>query len=174
MQRGRVYLHQLICPDYAFKVLEKNIGSPASAGERERSWVAQYKADGWTLLNESKGGGLGTVQVTRWTKEAVMAEASKFKTKQEWIDKSQMSYRIAKREGWFDEASAHMPKRDARHLIGREVSADSRQKMAAAKSGKLQTPEQKAAKSAAIKAWWAARRKPPVPESVVDDLLAGS
>ena len=151
MVRGRVFEHIKVCPEYAHKILESEIGSPTSAGERERYWVANYKAQGWALLNESEGGSLGTIQVTKWTKEVVLAEAKKFQTKQEWIDKSQMSYRVAKREGWFDEASAHMPKRDARHLIGRVVSDETRAKQAAAAQRRTADPKWRAAHSAALK-----------------------
>lgn len=44
----------------------------------------------------------------RWTKEAVLKEAKKYKTATEWHAKGGGSYRKAKAEGWWDEATAHM------------------------------------------------------------------
>jgi hypothetical protein len=158
MQRGPVLKHMGVCPDYSYKVLEDGINSPVESAKAEAHWQAKYQEQGWMPLWTAKAGGLGTVQVTRWTKENVMAEARKYKTRQEWIDKSQMSYRIAKREGWFDEASAHMPKRVLGIGAGVAKTPEAREKMRQAKLGKAQSPEAKAAKSAAIRKWWAERR----------------
>ena len=47
----------------------------------------------------------------RWrnyTKEMILNEAKKFKTRTEWYKKSIMSWKYAKREGWFAEATSHM------------------------------------------------------------------
>ncbi len=159
MQRGPVLKHMGVCPDYSYKVLEDGIKSPVESAEAEAHWQAKYQEQGWTPLWTAKAGGLGTVQVTRWTKEAVMAEARKYKTRQEWIDKSQMSYRIAKREGWFAEASAHMPKRVLGVGAGVAKTPEARENMRQAKLGKTQSPEAKAARSAAIRKWWADRKR---------------
>jgi len=97
-----------------------------------------------------------------------MAEAKNYKTRQEWIDKSQMSYRIAKRNGWFDEASAHMPKRVLGIGAGVAKTPEAREKMRQAKLGKEQSPEAKAAKSAAIRKWWADRKASKVVEALLD------
>ena len=171
MQRGPVLLHMAACPDYSYKVLEDGINSPVESAKAEASWQAKYLADGWTPLWTAKAGGLGTVQVVRWTKENVMAEARKYKTRQEWIDKSQMSYRIAKREGWFDEASAHMPKRVLGVGLGGKASLETREKQRQAKLGVTQSVAHRAARSDAGRRWWAARRAGSQAESVVDKLL---
>ena len=84
-----------------------------------------------------------------------MAEALKYQTRQEWIDKSSMSYRIAKREGWFELASAHMPRRVLGIGLGRTVSLETRQKQREAKLGHKQSVAQREARSAALKARWA-------------------
>ena len=88
-----------------------------------------------------------------------MAEARKYKTRQEWIDNSQMSYRIAKRNGWYDEASAHMPARMLGVGVGIKRSAETREKQRQAKLGKAQSPEHRAARAEAVRKWWAERRK---------------
>jgi hypothetical protein len=166
--RGRVRDHCAICPNYTFKIVQGEIATPSLAQIAEREWIEKYRDAGWILLNKASGGGLGTVRAVRWTKEAVMAEARKYPTRQAWIDGSQMSYRIAKREGWFNEASAHMPKRMLGVGVGREVGAETRKKQSAAKLGKKQSTSARASKSAAARAWWAARRKA---SNVVETLL---
>lgn len=159
MQRGSVRDHMRVCPDYTYKIVEKGIASPDLVGDVERRWIGHYVTGGWILLNKASGGGLGTVQVTKWTKEAVMAQALKYKTRQEWIDNSQMSYRIAKREGWYEEASAHMPTRVLGIGTGREVSQSTRDKQRQAKLGKAQSPEWRAARIKAIQDTYDKRRK---------------
>lgn len=168
MQRGPVREHMRLCPEYAYKVLEHGIADPNLVGGVENRWQAKYIADGWLPLWKNKAGGLGTIQVQKWTKEAVMAEAKKYKTKQEWIDKSQMSYRIAKREGWFDEASAHMPKRVLGIGAGVAKTPEAREKMRQAKLGTTQSAASKDAKSASIRQWWADRKAKKVVDSLID------
>lgn len=165
--RGPVALHAAICSNYTHKQLETGLQTPEAAAAAEAKWIEKYRNEGWTLLNKNRAGGLGTVQARRWTKEAVMAEAKKYQTRQEWIDKSQMSYRIAKREGWFDEASAHMPKRQLGVGVGRVVSQATRDKQSAAKAGKTQSDAVKLAKSASIKKWWAGRKASKVVEALL-------
>lgn len=162
MCRGRVFEHIKVCPEYAYKIIEQSISDPASAGARERHWMAHYEETGWTILNKADGGGLGTIQVTKWTKEAIIEEAKKYKTKQEWIDKSQMSYRLAKREAWFEEASAHMPRRVMGVGTGRNVSAISRAKMRAAKLGTKQSAAHRRARSVGVKEWWVRQNATPL------------
>jgi hypothetical protein len=109
--------------------MEKDIPSPQAAGAAEHKWMEYYKTNGWTLLNKAKAGGTGAVLKQKWSKEAVMAEARKYATKQEWIDNSQFTYRLAKKMGWFDEASAHMPKRVLGIGLGLKRSAAVRWKL---------------------------------------------
>lgn len=149
-QSGPVFRHFRVCTDCELKIVEYGIKTPQEAAEAEKRWILDYMRKGWTMLNHSGGGSLGTVAV-KWTREAVIAEARKYATKQEWIDKSQRSYRIAKVEGWFDEAAAHMPLRDARHLVGREFSEETREKMSKAAQRRGADPEWRANHSAALK-----------------------
>jgi len=158
MQRGPVLKHMAVCLDYTYKTLEAGISNPMESAKAEAHWQAKYLEQGWLPLWTAKAGGLGTVQVVRWTKENVMAEARKYKTRQEWIDHSQMSYRIAKREGWFEEASAHMPKRVLGIGAGIAKTPEAREKMRQAKLGQPQSAAAKAARSEAIRKWWAARK----------------
>jgi hypothetical protein len=43
-----------------------------------------------------------------WTKDAVLADAKKYKRKIEWREASPSAYVIAKRNGWLNEATVHM------------------------------------------------------------------
>jgi hypothetical protein len=151
--RGPVSDHAKICPNYTYRQIETGLPSPEEAAKAEQRHIECYKSSGWTVLNKNKGGGLGTLQ-REWTKEAVLSEALKFPTKQEWIDGSQMSYRIAKREGWFDEASAHMPKRKLGVGAGRVVSKQTREKQRAAKLGKNLSKAHRDKISRSVKAVW--------------------
>jgi hypothetical protein len=55
-------------------------------------------------------------------KENVLAEAKKYKTTSEWKKKSRGSYKSAKRNGWLEEASAHMVKKE---LLTKELCIES-------------------------------------------------
>jgi hypothetical protein len=166
--RGRVRDHCAICPNYAFKTVQSDIATPSLAQIAEREWIERYRAQGWTLLNKASGGGLGTVRAVRWTKEAVLAEARKHKTKQEWIDKSQMSYRIAKREGWFDEASAHMPKRVLGIGTGVARTPEAREKMRQAKLGGSLSAGHRAKIAASVRTSWKNKSASDVVEALLD------
>ena len=45
---------------------------------------------------------------TYWTKERCLEEAFKYETKSKWAQNNDASYRIARKNGWFDECTAHM------------------------------------------------------------------
>lgn len=47
--------------------------------------------------------------VRKWTKEACIEEAKKFKTRGEWCEKSHTSYQRACDREWLEECAAHMP-----------------------------------------------------------------
>lgn len=163
MVRGPVFRHMQVCPTYEYKIVEKNLVSPAEVAAAEGRWIEHYASKGWTMLNTVRAGGLGTVNIGKWTKEAVFAKAKEFKTRKEWYLKSQFTYGLAKREGWFEQAAAHMPRRVLGIGAGRKVSSETRAKQAAAKIGVKQSKKHRAAKSAGAKKWWASRKAQPPP-----------
>jgi len=164
--RGPVAEHAKLCRTYTRRSLETGI-TREQAPDSEKRWIERYRSEGWILLNKNSGGTTGTVRGRKWTKELVIADAKRFATKQAWIDGSQGSYRIAKREGWFAEASAHMPKRKLGVGAGRTVSQVTRDKQSAAKSGKTQSADAKQAKSVAITKWWTDRKSSKVAEVLI-------
>jgi hypothetical protein len=179
MIRGPVAEHIKICPTYKYKIVEKGLASPAEAITAEGRWISHYASAGWTMLNTAKAGGLGTVNIGKWTKEAVLAKAKEFQTRKAWYLGNQFTYSLAKRMGWFEDAVAHMPRRVLGVGTGVSKSVEAKEKMRQAKLGREQSPEQRVARSAAIKQWWANRRAKPTPsapdaglvESVVGVLL---
>ncbi len=157
--RGPVADHAKVCSTFTRAVCATGL-TREQAPEEERSAIARYQKEGWVLLNRNSGGSTGTVRGRKWTKETVLAEARKHRTRQAWLDSSQASYRVAKREGWFAEAAAHMPRRVLGIGVGRKVSASTRAKQSAAKTGVLQSSATRQARSEALKRWWASQRKP--------------
>ena len=157
--RGPVFQHMKICADYRYKCLAEGIASPFDVGNIERDWQGKYAADGWTPLWTAKAGGLGTVRIKEWTKEIVLQEAKKYATRKAWAVGSRQTYNIAKAEGWFDEAAAHMPKRVLGIGVGRKVSRATRRKQRLAKLGTTLDRSHRAAISASIKQWWATDQK---------------
>lgn len=157
--RGPVADHANVCSTFTRAVCATGL-TREQAPEEERSAIARYQKEGWVLLNRNSGGSTGTVRGRKWTKETVLAEARKHTTRQAWLDSSQASYRVAKREGWFAEAAAHMPRRVLGIGVGRKVSASTRAKQSAAKTGVLQSSATRQVRSEALKRWWASRRKP--------------
>lgn len=157
--RGPVVEHSKICRNYTRRSIESGL-THEEAPAAEKRWITHYQSTGWTLLNKNAGGCTGTIRGRKWTKEAVLAEALKFKTKQAWIDGSQGSYRIAKHEGWFDEAVVHMPRRNTTHLVGRSVSKTTRQKQRAAKLGSKLTRAHRSKISESVRNAWAVRTTP--------------
>lgn len=128
--KGPVFEHQRVCPNFAFQILEDGLPAPTAAAERERVWIAKYRANGWVLLNTSGGGSVGTVIVTPWTKDAVLDDAMRFAYRTDWIENSQGAYKAAKENGWFEEAVEHMPRRKS-PIPAQPISDATRAKMSA-------------------------------------------
>jgi hypothetical protein len=151
-----------------FRILQSGL-TFQEVGSAENTWQSKYERRGWHPLHTARAGSLGSIKTkSRWTREAVLAEARKYKTKQEWIDKSQMSYRIAKREGWFDEASAHMPKRVLGIGAGVAKTAEAREKMRQAKLGKSLSAGHRAKIAASVSTSWKNKSARDVVEALID------
>ena len=48
------------------------------------------------------------ISVDSWLKETCIEEARKYETKTKWLKTNNSSYKAAKKNGWFDECTAHM------------------------------------------------------------------
>lgn len=167
MCRGPVFDHLKICPTFTYKIVEEGLANPSDTQAAEGKWQSQYATDGWTALHSAKAGGLGAVSRGKWTKEAVLAKAKEFTTRKGWYLGNQFTYSLAKREGWFEEAVAHMPRRVLGIGMGQTVSAETREKQRQAKLGVRQTASARRARSTAIREWWNASKNPCTPDKAI-------
>lgn len=150
MQTGCVYRHSKKCPNPILKQLEVDLKNPQEASDRENFWIGHYREQGWRMLNTSAGGSLGTVRCIQWTKEAVLTDAKRYTYRKEWLTNSQVAYRVAKQNDWFEIATAHMPLRDTRSMIGRSFSEETRQRMSESATLRTSDPAWKAEHSAKV------------------------
>ncbi len=168
--RGPVFDHaQMTGLTPTWKILQDSLLN-TEVGRAEDTWQAKYATDGWITLHTAKAGSLGSIQQRgKWTRETVIADARRFKTKQEWIDNSQGSYRTAKANGWFDEASAHMPKRVLGVGAGIPKSAEASEKMRQAKLGRKLAQAHKDKIAASLKGNKRAVKARRVAEALLED-----
>jgi len=82
------------------KILEDNL-TIKEGSEREGYWVEKYRLDGWTILNIAKTGSIGGLGKGKWTYETVKNEALKYKTKQDWRNNCESSYKVALQNNWL-------------------------------------------------------------------------
>jgi predicted GIY-YIG superfamily endonuclease len=73
---------------------------------KEKEYIKDYIKNKWQILNKTNGGEIGG-KIIIWTKNKCLKEALKYKTKNEYIEKSS-SYFTAYRNGWLDEICSHM------------------------------------------------------------------
>ncbi len=164
--RGPVFEHTKLCPSKEYRILQEKLAWK-DAGLAEDEWQKYYASEGWTALHSAKAGSLGGIHGSKWTKELVIADARQYATRQEWIKNGRFAYNLAKREGWFDEAVAHMPRRVLGVGAGIPKSVEARAKMSVAAQRRGADPRWKIAHSARVKAWHAKQleaREAGVPE----------
>jgi predicted GIY-YIG superfamily endonuclease len=111
-QKGPVFEHCKACSDMCLVIVKDKLRTPCDAATTEAKSIELYRSSGWRVLNKRRAGGLGSVRWSKWTKEAVLADAKRFKTRTDWRKRGQFTRKIAKRMGWFEEAAAHMPRRN--------------------------------------------------------------
>jgi len=86
-------------PEY--KILEKNL-NPIDAKKQEQYWIDLYKQNKWELFNIAKGGSLGG-KCFKWTKEKLLNEVKKYKTRSEFSRNSGGAYNAANNLKILDE-----------------------------------------------------------------------
>ena len=74
----------------------------ARGGSRQAATVNGWYEEATAHMTRTVGSA-----TRKWTKEAVIADAAKYKSKSEWR-KSSKAYAMASRNGWLDEACSHM------------------------------------------------------------------
>jgi len=71
--------------------------------KREQFWIDYYRNNGYNILNKQKGGGIGSLAFNKYTKEKILEEASKYKTRKEFKTKSPNFYYHAWKIGLLKE-----------------------------------------------------------------------
>ena len=109
-EKGAVfnYIQQHENVVFEFKKLSEYI-DPEEAAKLEAETIEKYKLEGWILLNRVKAGGLGSTRRI-WNKEKCKLEALKYKTRGQFQYEEAGAYNAAKKNGWFDEITSHIPK----------------------------------------------------------------
>jgi hypothetical protein len=79
-------------------------GNAACQIAYQRGWIAEATAH-MVQVQKPKG---------YWTKERILDDARRFAARSAWNDSSHSAYVRARQMGWFDEATAHMPRRSVR------------------------------------------------------------
>lgn len=110
--RGPVFDHAKICREFSLKILQSKV-PVKDAPEAERQWAESYARNGWTLLNKQTCGAIGRMKSACPTEEEIIARAAQFKFRNDWYLNDLSGYRIAKCSGWFEKATAHMPRNKA-------------------------------------------------------------
>ena len=77
------------------------------ASKLEGIKLEEYKAEGWKILNKKKTGELGGNTVL-WTKEHCLEKSVQCKTRNEFRLNFNGAYSASRRNGWFQEITAHM------------------------------------------------------------------
>ncbi len=73
----------------------------------EKKLTLHYINTGYVVLNKAKPGSLGGTTV-KWTKQKILAEAKKYQTIREWLNKNKKSYAAAWSMNILDQATKHM------------------------------------------------------------------
>lgn len=74
---------------------------------KENEFLEKYKNKGWNILNRVRTGALGG-NVVFWNKERCIADALRFKTRNDWRKNSATAYNVARKNKWSKECYKHM------------------------------------------------------------------
>jgi predicted GIY-YIG superfamily endonuclease len=85
----RIYGKRFIETEKATDYLEKH-----SAARMEQYFINFYREEGWKLLNNIKGGGLGGKQII-WTEEAILKNILNYNSYKEWAKNETGAYAAA-------------------------------------------------------------------------------
>jgi predicted GIY-YIG superfamily endonuclease len=123
----------------SFKLVKFNVWMDRQvAQEAEQKLVGKYAAEGWTILNRIRAGGLGGT-VRKWFKNTCAREARKYHTRVAFIRGSSGAYDAAKNKGWLDDICAHMKRQRVRKWT-REMLIAEAQKYSMLKDFREQAP----------------------------------
>ena len=79
----------------------------SEAAELETKFIKRFEAEGYELLNRAKAGGLGGIDI-KWTNDAILKDARKYKTVMEWANAPGGAYAAASKKGILEKAASHL------------------------------------------------------------------
>jgi predicted GIY-YIG superfamily endonuclease len=91
-----------------FKQITDEFVSALDAKILEQQTIEKYVDEGWKILNLAKAGGLGSSVLDNWTKDMVLEVSKKYNKRTEFCNKERRACLVAKRNGWYEEATNHM------------------------------------------------------------------
>jgi hypothetical protein len=91
-----------------FKQITDDFVSALDAKVMEQQAIEKYADEGWRILNLAKAGGLGSSVLDNWTKDMVIEVSKKYNKRTEFCNKERRACLVAKRNGWYEEATNHM------------------------------------------------------------------
>lgn len=82
--------------------------------ELEEFYLNKYIENGWTSLNKTKTGNIGSSN-TKWNKDECFKESLKYSKIRDYQINSKSSYNSALKNGWIDEVCSHMRRRKCKN-----------------------------------------------------------
>jgi len=92
---------------FKFTVLSDYMDQECAA-RLEAETIKTYEQNGWILLNKAKAGSLGSSH-RKWTKEKCAEKALEYKTKNKFKREAPGAHSSAKKNGFLEEITSHMP-----------------------------------------------------------------
>ena len=101
-------INNLILSGFKFTFNSDNVlYNVYEASQKECLLIEEYRKVGYNILNIAKGGGIGGNNL-KWTKDVLVEEALKYKTKIEFYKSNRVAYDSASRMCILDEICKHM------------------------------------------------------------------
>ena len=84
------------------KYIKTGLNPYTEGATAEQDTIKQYESTGWTLINKSKGGELGSLVSMKYSKKKCMVTAQKYVYKIDFLRNDPSIYRFAKAHGYLD------------------------------------------------------------------------
>lgn len=103
--------HNIECPQMV--ILETDLNLKEGV-EKEEFYFQKYKQLGYSMLNKTKCGSIGSINNGKWNYKSCMEEAKKYTHRSEMKKYSNGAYGVARRNGWLDDYAWFMTETEAR------------------------------------------------------------
>lgn len=91
------------------KYIKAGLNPFTEGATAEQDTIKQYESNGWTLINKSKGGELGSLASMKYSKKKCLETAQKYVYKIDFLRNEPNIYRFAKAHGYLDSYKWLMP-----------------------------------------------------------------